>query len=62
MLEVLLAAQGGVVAPEELRRTGLGRAADPLTNSVRMTIITLAAQARRPAARATPCAAAGYRV
>ena len=41
MLEVLLAAQGGVVSPEELVERAWDEQLDPLSNTVRMTVMTL---------------------
>ena len=41
VLEVLLAAQGGVVTPEELVERAWDEQLDPLSNTVRMTIMTL---------------------
>jgi DNA-binding response OmpR family regulator len=41
VLEVLLAAQGGVVAPDELVERAWDEQLDPLSNTVRMTIMTL---------------------
>ena len=41
MLEVLLAAQGDVVTPDELVERAWDEQLDPLSNTVRMTIMTL---------------------
>jgi DNA-binding response OmpR family regulator len=41
VLEVLLAAQGDVVAPEELAERAWDDQLDPLSNTVRMTVMTL---------------------
>jgi len=41
VLEVLLAAQGRVVAPEELLEAAWDEQLDPLSNTVRMTVMTL---------------------
>jgi DNA-binding response OmpR family regulator len=41
VLEALLAAQGGVVAPEELVERVWDEQLDPLSNTVRMTVMTL---------------------
>ena len=41
VLEVLLAAQGQVVTPEELLERAWDEQLDPLSNSVRMTVMTL---------------------
>jgi DNA-binding response OmpR family regulator len=41
VLELLLAAQGGVVGPEELVEHAWDEQLDPLSNTVRMTVMTL---------------------
>ena len=41
VLEVLLAAQGAVVTPEELVEHAWDEQLDPLSNTVRMTVMTL---------------------
>ena len=41
VLEVLLAAQGRVVTPEELLERAWDEQLDPLSNTVRMTVMTL---------------------
>ena len=41
VLEVLLAAQGEVVTPEELAERAWDEGLDPLSNTVRMTVMTL---------------------
>ena len=41
MLEVLLAAQGDVVTPDELVERAWDEQLDPLSNTVRMTVMTL---------------------
>ena len=41
VLEVLLAAQGSVVSPEELVERAWDEQLDPLSNTVRMTVMTL---------------------
>ena len=41
MLEVLLEAQGAVVTPEELLERAWDEQLDPLSNTVRMTVMTL---------------------
>ena len=41
MLEVLVAADGGVVSAEELLQRAWDEHADPFTNTVRMTVMTL---------------------
>jgi two-component system response regulator VanR len=41
VLEVLLAAQGGVVSPEELAERAWDEQLDPLSNTVRMTVMGL---------------------
>ena len=41
MLEALLAAQGAIVTPEELLERAWDEQLDPLSNTVRMTVMTL---------------------
>jgi DNA-binding response OmpR family regulator len=41
VLETLLAAQGAVVTPEELLERAWDEQLDPLSNTVRMTVMTL---------------------
>jgi two-component system, OmpR family, response regulator VanR len=41
VLEVLLAAEGGVISPGELVERAWDEQLDPLSNTVRMTVMTL---------------------
>ena len=50
VLEVLLSAEGRVVSAEELLEKAWDENADPFTNVVRVTIMTLRRKARRSAA------------
>nr|BFF12532.1 hypothetical protein GCM10025699_38350 [Microbacterium flavescens] len=61
MLEVLLAAQGGVVSAEDLLERAWDENADPFTNAVRITISTLRKRLGEPWAIET-VAGVGYRV
>ena len=61
MLEVLLAAQGGVVSAEELLERVWDEMADPFTNTVKMTISRLRAKLGDPPIIKT-VAQAGYRI
>jgi two-component system response regulator VanR len=61
VLEVLLAAQGAVVAPEELVEKAWDEQLDPLSNTVRMTVMTLRRKLGDPALVAT-VRGSGYRV
>ena len=51
VLEVLLSAQGAVVSPEDLVEHAWDEGLDPLSNTVRMTIMTLRRKLGAPAAR-----------
>jgi two-component system, OmpR family, response regulator VanR len=61
VLEVLLAAQGAVVAPEELVEKAWDEQLDPLSNTVRMTVMTLRRKLGDPPLIAT-VRGSGYRV
>jgi two-component system response regulator VanR len=61
VLEVLLAAQGAVVAPEELVDKAWDEQLDPLSNTVRMTVMTLRRKLGAPPLVAT-VRGSGYRV
>src|ERR687893_1366705 len=61
VLEVLLSAQGGVVTPEELAERAWDDALDPLSNTVRMTIMTLRRKLGDPPLLET-VRGSGYRV
>jgi DNA-binding response OmpR family regulator len=61
VLEVLLAAQGAVVPPEELVEKAWDEQLDPLSNTVRMTIMTLRRKLGDPPLIAT-VRGSGYRV
>jgi len=61
VLEVLLGAEGRVVGLEELRERVWDEGLDPLSNTVRMTVMTLRRKLGEPAVVAT-VRGAGYRV
>jgi DNA-binding response OmpR family regulator len=61
VLEVLMAAEGAAVSPEQLLERVWDEHADPFTNSVRMTIVTLRRKLGNPPAIHT-VRGAGYRV
>ena len=61
LLEVLVAAEGGVVSAEELLKRAWDENADPFTNAVRITVSTLRKRLGEPGIIAT-VAGAGYRV
>jgi two-component system response regulator VanR len=61
VLEVLLAAEGGVVSAEELLARAWDEHADPFTNAVRITVSGLRKRLGEPAIIAT-VAGAGYRI
>jgi two-component system, OmpR family, response regulator VanR len=61
VLEVLLAAEGGVVSAEELLQRGWDENADPFTNAVRVTISALRKRLGEPWIIAT-VAGVGYRI
>jgi two-component system, OmpR family, response regulator VanR len=61
VLEVLLAAQGAVVSPEELVEKAWDEQLDPLSNTVRMTVMTLRRKLGDPPLIAT-VRSSGYRV
>jgi len=61
VLEVLMAAEGAAVSPEQLLERVWDEHADPFTNSVRMTIVTLRRKLGDPPAIHT-VRGAGYRV
>jgi DNA-binding response OmpR family regulator len=61
VLEVLLAAQGAVVAPEDLVEKAWDEQLDPLSNTVRMTVMTLRRKLGDPPLVAT-VRGSGYRV
>src|SRR4051794_8134837 len=61
VLEVLVAAEGGVVSAEELLQRAWDANADPFTNAVRITVSTLRKRLGEPAIIAT-VAGAGYRI
>jgi two-component system, OmpR family, response regulator VanR len=61
VLEVLVAAEGGVVSPEELLRRAWDENADPFTNAVRITVSVLRKRLGEPPIIAT-VAGVGYRI
>src|SRR6201747_2198111 len=61
VLEVLVAAEGGVVSAEELLQRAWDQNADPFTNAVRITVSALRKRLGEPAVIAT-VAGAGYRI
>jgi two-component system, OmpR family, response regulator VanR len=61
VLEVLVAAEGGVVSAEELLKRAWDQNADPFTNAVRITVSALRKRLGEPAIIAT-VAGAGYRI
>ena len=61
MLEVLLEAQGAVVTPEELVEQAWDEQLDPLSNTVRMTVMTLRRKLGDPPLLET-VRGSGYRV
>src|ERR1700754_3457188 len=61
VLEVLVAAEGGVVSPEELLRQAWDENADPFTNAVRITVSALRKRLGEPRIIAT-VAGVGYRI
>jgi two-component system response regulator VanR len=61
VLEVLVAAEGGVVSPEELLERAWDENADPFTNAVRITVSGLRKRLGEPWIIAT-VAGAGYRI
>jgi two-component system, OmpR family, response regulator VanR len=61
VLEVLVAAEGGVVSAEELLRQAWDENADPFTNAVRITVSALRKRLGEPWIIAT-VAGAGYRI
>ena len=61
VLEVLVAAEGGVVSAEELLRQAWDENADPFTNAVRITVSALRKRLGEPWVIAT-VAGAGYRI
>ncbi|HZU75591.1 MAG TPA: response regulator transcription factor, partial [Dehalococcoidia bacterium] len=61
VLEVLVAAEGGVVSAEELLRRAWDENADPFTNAVRITVSALRKRLGEPAIIAT-VPGAGYRI
>jgi two-component system response regulator VanR len=61
VLEVLVAAEGGVVSAEELLRQAWDENADPFTNAVRITVSSLRRRLGDPAIIAT-VAGVGYRI
>src|SRR5260370_162246 len=61
LLEVLVAAEGGVVSAEELLKRAWDQNADPFTNAVRITVSALRKRLGEPAIIAT-VAGAGYRI
>jgi two-component system response regulator VanR len=61
VLEVLLAAEGGVVSAEELLRQAWDENADPFTNAVRITVSALRKRLGEPPIIAT-VAGVGYRI
>ena len=61
MLEVLVAAEGGVVSAEELLEQAWDQNADPFTNAVRITVSALRKRLGEPAIIAT-VAGVGYRI
>jgi len=61
VLEVLIAAEGGVVSAEELLERAWDENADPFTNAVRITISALRKRLGDPGVIAT-VAGVGYRI
>ena len=61
VLEVLVAAEGGVVSAEELLQQAWDENADPFTNAVRITVSALRKRLGEPAIIAT-VAGVGYRI
>jgi DNA-binding response OmpR family regulator len=61
VLEVMLEAEGAVVSPEELLERAWDEQVDPLTNSVRMVVMTLRRKLGEPQAIVT-VPGAGYRL
>src|SRR5438874_625478 len=61
VLEVLVAAEGGVVSAEELLKRAWDENADPFTNAVRITVSSLLKRLGEPPIIAT-VAGAGYRI
>jgi two-component system response regulator VanR len=61
VLEVLVAAEGGVVSAEELLERAWDENADPFTNAVRITVSALRKRLGEPPIIAT-VAGAGYRI
>ena len=61
MLEVLVAAEGGVVSSEELLERAWDEHADPLTNAVRITVSALRKRLGEPWIIAT-VPGVGYRI
>ena len=61
VLEVLVAAEGGVVSAEELLKRAWDQNADPFTNAVRITVSALRKRLGEPSIIAT-VAGAGYRI
>src|SRR5881227_3329159 len=61
VLEVLVAADGGVVSAEELLERAWDESADPFTNAVRITVSALRKRLGEPAVIAT-LAGVGYRI
>jgi two-component system response regulator VanR len=61
VLEVLIAAEGGVISAEELLRRAWDQNADPFTNAVRITVSALRKRLGEPPIIAT-VAGVGYRI
>jgi two-component system, OmpR family, response regulator VanR len=61
VLEVLVAAEGGVVSAEELLKRAWDQNADPFTNAVRITVSALRKRLGEPGIIAT-VAGVGYRI
>ena len=61
VLEVLVAAEGGVVSAEELLNRAWDENADPFTNAVRITVMTLRRKLGEPAIIET-VVGVGYRL
>jgi two-component system response regulator VanR len=61
VLEVLVAAEGGVVSAEDVLKRGWDQNADPFTNAVRITVSALRKRLGDPAI-ITTVAGAGYRI
>ena len=61
VLEVLIAAEGGIVSAEELLNRAWDQNADPFTNAVRITVSALRKRLGDPPIIAT-VAGAGYRI